>query len=152
MFQIDGLELRFSTDIADVIELLDSTDGILASFLNTYLLQKKTETVIVKEDELQKYLKEETVNTSVDSLAWWRMNATRFPTVSGYARDVLAIQATSVPSESLFSKAGNVVNKKRCRLSPKTVNAILCMQSWLKLGVTFNFAKAELESLAEEDE
>jgi len=45
------------------------------------------------------------------------------------ARDYLAITATSVSSERLFSSGGNMLTDKRCKLAPKTLRASLCLKS-----------------------
>lgn len=47
------------------------------------------------------------------------------------ARDFLAIPASSVASESAFSTGGRVVSPHRNRLHPKTIEALMCAQSWL---------------------
>jgi len=41
-------------------------------------------------------------------LEWWKANHAGFPHLSVLARRVLAIPATSAPSERLFSTAGNI--------------------------------------------
>lgn len=46
------------------------------------------------------------------------------------ARDFLAICATSVPSERLFSKAANLFRKNRNRLSDESCQSQLCINSW----------------------
>ena len=46
-------------------------------------------------------------------LAWWKSNEQLYPSLSKYARQVLAIPATSAPSERVFSVAGQIVTKKR---------------------------------------
>ena len=48
------------------------------------------------------------------------------------AKDYLAIPATSVSSERVFSSAGTMITEKRCRLAPKTVRAGQCLRSWMK--------------------
>jgi len=40
-------------------------------------------------------------------------NSAKYPSVAYVARRLLAVQATSVPTECLFSNAGNVVTKKK---------------------------------------
>ena len=52
------------------------------------------------------------------------------------AKDYLAIQATSVPSEQAFSVAGNTVTRTQNRLFPETARACLCMKNWIvnKIG------------------
>lgn len=65
---------------------------------------------------------------SADPLAWWKGNQSTFPHLSQLARKYLCIPATSVPSERLFSVAGNIVTDKRGRLKPSNVN-MLCFLS-----------------------
>lgn len=48
-------------------------------------------------------------------LDWWRIKENKYPNVWKLARCVLAIPATSAPSERVFSAAANIVNKKRKR-------------------------------------
>jgi hypothetical protein len=50
-------------------------------------------------------------------LHWWRYNSSRFPRLAALARKLLAIQATSAPSERLFSAAGLTIAKDRSRLT-----------------------------------
>ena len=59
------------------------------------------------------------------ALEWWRLNSHRFPNISQFARHMLCIQATSVPSERLFSAAGNLVTSKRASLHPDNVDKLL---------------------------
>lgn len=47
------------------------------------------------------------------------------------ARDFLAIPASTVASESAFSSSGRLVSPHRNRLHPKTIEALMCAQSWL---------------------
>jgi len=49
-------------------------------------------------------------------LAWWATNQVNYPNVARLARKLLAVPATSVASERLFSKAGEVTTKKRNRI------------------------------------
>jgi hypothetical protein len=48
------------------------------------------------------------------------------------AFDILNIPATSVPSEQIFSKARDVITKKRNRLSKDSIQAIMCGNSMSK--------------------
>ena len=48
------------------------------------------------------------------------------------AHDYLAIPATSVFSERLFSLGGNMLTDKRCKLALKTLKASLCLKSWMQ--------------------
>jgi len=51
------------------------------------------------------------------ALGWWRENEKHFPRVALGARYLLAIPATSVTSERVFSKAGRTVSKLRARMT-----------------------------------
>jgi hypothetical protein len=44
------------------------------------------------------------------------------------AQRILAIPATSAPSERVFSAAAHVVNKKRVRLDPDNVNLLIFLR------------------------
>ena len=61
-------------------------------------------------------------------LDWWRRNEKLYPSLSKYAKRVLAIPATSAPSERVFSVAGQIVTKKRARLTGDAVTLLV----WLK--------------------
>jgi len=47
------------------------------------------------------------------------------------ARDVLAIPATTVASESAFSLGGRIVHKYRSQLDPQVVEALVCTKDWI---------------------
>ena len=68
-------------------------------------------------------------------LKWWQNNQTKFPILSKIARDYLALQASSVPSERGFSSSGFTVTDMRSRLHPMTVRSLMVLKSWFKLGL-----------------
>ncbi|XP_019084211.1 PREDICTED: zinc finger BED domain-containing protein RICESLEEPER 2-like [Camelina sativa] len=45
-----------------------------------------------------------------DVLSWWRRNSSKFPILAELARDVLAIQVSSVGPESAFSTSGRILD------------------------------------------
>jgi len=61
-----------------------------------------------------------------------KFNSTKFPVLSDIARDVLAISITTVASESAFSTRSHVLDPFRSFLAPKTMEAIICTQNWLR--------------------
>ncbi|KAI8554997.1 hypothetical protein RHMOL_Rhmol05G0139600 [Rhododendron molle] len=96
---------------------------------------KKAKTIHVK-SELEYYLEEEELprleGEDFDILAWWKSNGLKYPTLQAIARDVLAVPVSTVASESAFSTSGRVASSSRNRLHPKTLEALMCTQSWLK--------------------
>ncbi len=75
-------------------------------------------------------------NGEEDVLNWWNINQSRFPTLAKMARDYLAMQGSSVPSERGFSLSGLTVTNLRNRLHPETVRCAMCLKSWLKLNIS----------------
>ena len=64
-----------------------------------------------------------------DPLEWWRNNEAAFPNIKQVANKYLVILATSVPSERLFSKVGELISAKRNSLKPKNVDMLLFLNS-----------------------
>ena len=75
--------------------------------------------------ELDQYFKTPVIPRKVDPLQWWKRNSVIFPMISKVAMVYLSTVATSVPSERLFSKAGELVSTKRNRIKEKNVNMML---------------------------
>lgn len=95
--------------------------------------EKKGKTYHVK-SELDHYLEEEQLarrSVEFDILAWWKTNGIKYPTLQAIARYVLAIPVSTVASESDFSTSGRVLSERRNRLAPKTLESLMCCQSWL---------------------
>ena len=78
-----------------------------------------------EKSEFSRYDKVPQISFKSDPLAFWNANKTKYPGAAKLARRYLAIPATSVPSERVFSKAGNIVTKKRASLDPDLVEKLL---------------------------
>ena len=59
--------------------------------------------------EVDKYVAEDQITHQDNSLAWWRSHQVFYPTIAQLARTVLYVPASSVPSERIFSLAGNII-------------------------------------------
>jgi hypothetical protein len=68
---------------------------------------------------------------NIDPLEWWKVNQIEYPVLSKLACDYLPIQATSVECERTFSIAKNTITDRRNRLDPETVQASVCLKSWI---------------------
>jgi hypothetical protein len=74
--------------------------------------------------ELQQQVTDEAGNAVVDGngvgknkycnpMEWWKNNEKNYPTLAALVRMYLAIQATSAPSERVFSVASRLISKLR---------------------------------------
>ena len=77
--------------------------------------------------EVQNYKLKPTVPKKDDPLHFWR-NATDLPILQRAARMTLIGQASSVPSERVFSVAGDVVTASRSCLDPDAVDALIFLK------------------------
>jgi hypothetical protein len=87
-----------------------------------------------KVNVLDRYLEEETLSVTVDLdiLQYWKMYSTRYPVLACMARDILAVPASTVASESAFSTGERTVSDYRSRLKSETIEALICLQDWLR--------------------
>ncbi|XP_019095980.1 PREDICTED: zinc finger BED domain-containing protein RICESLEEPER 2-like [Camelina sativa] len=89
-------------------------------------------------DELEIYLKEKVENpktimgTEWYVLSWWKVNNSKYPVLAEIAKDVLAMQVSSVASESAFSTSGRIIEPHRSCLSHYMVEVLMCTEQWLK--------------------
>ncbi|KAL6638342.1 hypothetical protein ACP70R_023837 [Stipagrostis hirtigluma subsp. patula] len=84
--------------------------------------------------ELETYLKKPTIPRidPFDILGWWKSNSLEYPTLARMARDILVVPASTVASESAFSTGERVISDFRSRLAPETVEALICLQDWMR--------------------
>ncbi|KAM3858869.1 E3 SUMO-protein ligase ZBED1-like [Diretmus argenteus] len=93
---------------------------------------KKTCGNTIKE-EVTSYRAASGIPVDGDPLAWWKSNECKYPHVAMMARRYLAVSATSVPSERVFSTAGDIVTAMRSTLSPDNVDILIFLKKNLKL-------------------
>ena len=87
---------------------------------------------LIEADEVQRYLQAHfTVDQCQDDtvLQFWKDQRFTFPFLSMLARSVLCVPASSASSERAFSSAGRVLEARRNRLNPGTVDSILFLHS-----------------------
>lgn len=149
---LDDLHKFYSKGISEHVECEDGRDSSSGTTLNdmtkgliggsfgnrvgAWKKQKRAKTNLDKSD-LERYLNEDVIDDeSVDFniLGWWKVNSSKYPVLSIMARDVLAVQISSVASESCFSTSGRILDLFRSSLSPRMVEALVCAQNWLNPG------------------
>uniref|UniRef100_A0A8I6YG94 BED-type domain-containing protein n=1 Tax=Hordeum vulgare subsp. vulgare TaxID=112509 RepID=A0A8I6YG94_HORVV len=139
---LNSLFEEYSSQMADALgestqgqkndEVMIEENDPLADW-DQHLHQKQRQSA----NELDRYLEEETFDRgdNFNILQWWYIHSLKYPILSCIARDVLAVPASVVPSESAFSTGHRVVSDYRSRLSNKTVEALICHQDWYKSDV-----------------
>ncbi|XP_050950340.1 zinc finger BED domain-containing protein 4 [Labeo rohita] len=84
--------------------------------------------------EIDLYRKETSISLMACPLEWWKDNAQRYPLLSTLAKSYLSVPATSVPSERVFSVAGDIVNAQRSQLLPDNVDMLIFLKKNLSLS------------------
>jgi len=83
--------------------------------------------------EMRKYLSLPKLERQNCPIKWWKtIGSKQFPQLFECAKKYQCMLATSVPSERVFSNAGQVLNKKRSRLGKNTANVLITLHSNLE--------------------
>ncbi|THH23039.1 hypothetical protein EUX98_g8138 [Antrodiella citrinella] len=90
------------------------------------------------EQEYQSYITSRLSEQSTDIFLFWKNNESTHKRLYKMAMDYLPIQATSVPSERIFSSSGETDTKKRNRLTPAVMEALQVLKFMYK-SETLNF-------------
>ncbi|KAM9726418.1 E3 SUMO-protein ligase ZBED1-like isoform 2-T2 [Menidia menidia] len=119
----EGVQLQESGDAGEGA----SRSCELWSLLDTTVDQKRhssnaTADAIV---EVERYLAEKNLRRHEDPLVYWHTQKHVHPHLYCMALKFLCSPASSVPCERVFSKAGEVICRRRNRLKPETVKKVL---------------------------
>ncbi|KAG9272324.1 zinc finger BED domain-containing protein 1-like [Astyanax mexicanus] len=79
-------------------------------------------------EEVNRYREVKPIPLSENPLTWWRLHAGEYPLLARQAKRYLCIPGTSVPSERVFSTAGDIVTAQRSCLTPQHVDQLLFLQ------------------------
>ncbi|OEL33962.1 putative AC9 transposase [Dichanthelium oligosanthes] len=109
------------------------------SFAEEIIRKRRRVSMTTAVDELSQYLAEPPAPISTDALEWWRGHSSRYPRLSLMARDFLAIQGTSLDPEELFTSKGDSIHKQQYCLPLNSMQATMCIKSWMQSGYHFNF-------------
>lgn len=90
-------------------------------------------------DELVKYRDVASLSLDGKVLEWWRAHQTEFPLMADLAKAYLCIPGTSVPSERVFSTAGDIVRSERSVLSCEHVDHLVFLKKNLSKSTIDKF-------------
>ncbi|KAL0439263.1 UNVERIFIED_CONTAM: Zinc finger BED domain-containing protein DAYSLEEPER [Sesamum latifolium] len=109
-----------------------------------------------QKSEFESYLEEARFSRAetFNILDWWKTNSSRLPLLAKIARDILAVPATTVASESAFSIGGRVIDESRTCLLPDAVEALIVADDWIgSIPKRSGVMKAQLlQTIVEESE
>ncbi|XP_048596507.1 zinc finger BED domain-containing protein RICESLEEPER 2-like [Brassica napus] len=122
------------------------TIDLLDDELGYHRIEKKYSTLLKESgvrdiNELEAYLKADVENsdsmlgTDYDVLSWWKVNSGKYPILSQIARDLFAMQVSSVASESAFSTSGRLIDPHRSCLTHYMVEVLMCTEQWMKQDI-----------------
>jgi len=109
-----------------VEEISETTSSLLSS------IYKKRKLNVNEELENYENLPQE--DPKANPIDWWKLFSNKCSSLSKFAFDIVCIPATSVPSEQIFSKAGDLITKKRNRLSDDSIQSLMCLNSFFKFN------------------
>ena len=98
--------------------------------------------------ELSAYLDCDTVSQWDDDfniLNWWHRHKLTYPVLSTLAKDVFSVPVSTISSEATFSTTGRIIEERRRRLNPETVEALTCIKDW-------EAAESRLQHMVEDKE
>ncbi|XP_074518369.1 E3 SUMO-protein ligase ZBED1-like [Halichoeres trimaculatus] len=78
--------------------------------------------------EVAKYKDSSSLILGGNVLEWWKSHQTELPLLANLAKTYLCIPGTSVPSERVFSTAGDIVRSERSVLSPEHVDQLVFLK------------------------
>jgi hypothetical protein len=110
--------------------MTEETENLSLHFMNKFHKYLTSKSDVHNKLEIDRYLMEvEKLNMNFDILNWWNV---QIPTLAQIACIVLAIPIITISSESAFSTGWRVLDHFRSSLAPKTVEALVCAQNWLR--------------------
>jgi len=80
------------------------------------------------EDEVKRYRNMPSIALSDCPLAWWKTHQMSLPILSRLAKQYLCIPGTSVPSERVFSTAGDILTAQRSALKSKNLDTLIFLK------------------------
>ena len=111
---MSALEELFADEDADLVEITKVERPL---------------TVVERVDkELAEYRSLPRLPSSIDPIMWWWEQRLRFPIMSHVSSRYLCVQASSTPSERIFSCAGDTISQERACLDPDKADKLIFLK------------------------
>ncbi|KAJ7951914.1 zinc finger BED domain-containing protein DAYSLEEPER-like [Quillaja saponaria] len=106
------------------------------------------------ESELDQYLEESLWPRlpDFDILNWWKLNRSKYPTLSSMASDILSIPISTLSADSLFDTEFRKMDSYRSSLRPSTLEALICAKDWFYGGSSPSPAPSDISNTIEKIE
>lgn len=119
-------------DTSEELEMPVKRRKLDTGLLDLKCIYQNRSEVVDWQAELNEYLDSPCASEDADILEWWRAHEKVYPILSKMAKDLLCIQATSVPVERLFSHASQIIVPRRRMLKDDIFKALCTINSWVK--------------------
>lgn len=110
-----ALEELFEDEDQELLQAMTTKKGALS----------KAEQV---QKEIEIYRGLSSIPSGQDPVAWWWGKRDSLPILSALSNTYLCVQASSTPSERVFSCAGHAISQERCRILPEKANMVIFLQ------------------------
>jgi hypothetical protein len=74
---------------------------------------------------LRQYMESDAIDFASNPILYWEQQSKQFKELGILATRFLSVSATSVPSERIFSKAGQIISNRRANLKSKNANFLI---------------------------
>ncbi|KYN50115.1 Zinc finger BED domain-containing protein 1 [Cyphomyrmex costatus] len=132
---VNGALTRFENDLIVDDHNAEEDEDLWSCHKQLSAANNKTRQILSSDNgdmpiSLKHYLDQPTSSLHVNPIQFWTKEVGgTYPHLKELAMRYLPLVATSVPSERLFSKAGNIITESRNRLSPKHLHELLFLNS-----------------------
>lgn len=112
----------FVSDIQQTISQISGSSSFNTNEVSDLYLYSRTDFICTMSQE---------ESENLDILQWWNKHSRQYTVLAAIARDLLTVQASTVASESCFSLSGRIIDEKRSRLSPESLEVCICYRDYL---------------------
>lgn len=124
---------QFKPDLDPDVVIVEPEEPLELDRPQHYIKRRK---MVPIEHEVKEYLTAPQEDEFCKPLVYWSTNGRHWPNLARMAKAMLAVPATSAPSESSFSNALRVMSDHRASFTPTNLEAQVCLKSWNKVIVS----------------